>query len=331
MAIRRIKCLLTRQFWDRDIAYLRSHVTPKIELVVPKGYTPEFLIESAEDEIEILLGDVPGLEVLDAISGVKLMQIPWTGIDKLNFDLLEKYSFTVCNSHSNAAPVAEMGMALLFACMKQIPSHDHAMRQGNWRRPGASDCEMPALLNKKRVGLVGYGAVGKKLARMLTCFDAEVTALASRPRKDGETVVLGPDQLDCLCSRSDALMISAPLTPVTKGMIGTRQFDAMMRNAYLVNVSRGEIVDEEALYDALSNRQIAGAGIDVWYRYPSRGHSMSRPSRFPFEALDNVVMSPHRGGLADGQLPHLADVVENLNRFASGMALINRVDLSKKY
>jgi phosphoglycerate dehydrogenase-like enzyme len=331
MAIPSIRCLLTRHFWDRDLAYLRSHVTPQIELVVPKGYTPGFLIESAKDKTEILLGDVPGPEALDAISGVKLMQIPWTGIDKLNFNLLEKYRFVICNSHSNAASVAEMGMALLLACMKQIPSHHHAMRQGNWRRPGAADCEMPALLNGKRVGLVGYGAIGKKLARMLTCFDAEVIALASRPRKDGETIVLGADHLASLCSQSDALIISVPLTPETKGMIGMHQFSTMKRNAYLVNISRGEIVDEKALYEVLNNRQIAGAGIDVWYQYPSRGHSISRPSRFPFETLDNLVMSPHRGGLADGELPHMADVVENLNRFASGKPLINCVELSKKY
>lgn len=331
MASMAIKCLLTRKFWDQDLEFLRSHIQPKVEFIVPRDYSTQSLIEAVSKEIDILLGDVPDADVLDASTNVKLLQIPWTGIDQLNFDLLKKYQFQVCNSHSNAASVAEMGLALLLSCLKQIPSHHYAMQQGNWRRPGADDCTMPELLHGKNVGLIGYGAIGRKLANMLFGFDVNLQVLASEARQDCNITVLGSDQLDFLCNWCDVLIVSVPLTPKTREMIGKRQFEMMKSNVYLINISRGSIIDEESLYNALKTRQIAGAGIDVWYQYPQRGQSLSRPSRFPFEILDNVVMSPHRGGMVRGALPHLVDVVENLNRFAEGRPLINHVDLAKRY
>ena len=325
------RCLLTREFWDQDLEYLRTHVTSDMEFVIPKEYATQALIEAASTGIDVLLGDVPALDVLDASKGVKLLQIPWTGIDQIDFDLLRRYNFQVCNSHSNAVSVAELGIALLLSCMKQIPSHHFAMQRGNWRRPGADDSVMPEVLSGKNAGLIGYGAIGRKIARMLSGFGVRLQVLASEARQDSEIAVQGPDQLDTLCSRCDVLMISAPLTPETRGMIGKRQFGIMKNNTYIINVSRSAIIDEETFYDALKDRRIAGAGVDVWYQYPHRGDSFSRASRFPFETLDNVIMSPHRGGMVRGELPHLADVVENLNHFAKGNPLMNCVDLIKKY
>jgi phosphoglycerate dehydrogenase-like enzyme len=331
MAESTIKCLLTRKFWDRDEEYLRAHTPPQIEFIIPFAYSPPALIEASSKGVDILLGDVPVAEVLDAITGIKILQIPWTGIDNIDFDLLQKYDFTVCNSHSNAVSVAELGVALLLSCMKQIPSHHLAMQQGNWRRPGAVDCEMPALLHGKTIGLIGYGAIGQRIGHILKSFEVKTIALASKARRVGEIDVLGTEQIDLLCQQCDALIISAPLTPKTNGMIGSRQFEMMKSSAYLINISRAAVVDEKALYHSLKNRRIAGAGIDVWYRHPKRGQSLSPASDLPFETLENIIMSPHRGGMIEGELPHLVDVVENLNRFALGEPLINRVDLLKKY
>ncbi|MBE0568693.1 MAG: hypothetical protein IH577_03310 [Deltaproteobacteria bacterium] len=326
-----IRCLPTRRFWDQDMEYLRAHVTPEIGFVLPEDYTTPALVEAASRGVDILLGDVPAPEVLEASKGVRLLQVPWTGMDQVDFDVLRRHGFPVCNSHGNAASVAELGMALLLSCMKQLPSHHHALRQGNWRRPGAEDCVMPDMLSGKDVGLIGYGAIGRKLAGMLSGFGATLHPLASEARQEGGLAVLGADRLDHLCGRCDVLIVSAPLTPETRGMIGKRQFELMKSSLYLVNISRGAIIDEETLYHALEARGIAGAGIDVWYRYPRRGESAARPSRFPFETLDNVVMSPHRGGMARGELPHLVDAVENMNRLAAGKPLINRINMSKRY
>ena len=154
-----IKCLLTRKFWDQDLRYLRERVSPRIEFVVPDGYGPEALIRAAPGA-EIFLGDVPDATVLDAARELRLIQIPWTGVDQVDFDSLRTRTFQICNSHSNSRSVAELGMALLLACLKQIPSHDAALRRGDWRRPGASNFVMPERLGGKTVGLLGFGAVG---------------------------------------------------------------------------------------------------------------------------------------------------------------------------
>lgn len=326
-----IKCIITRKFWEQDLEYLRDRVTPKIEFVIPQEYTTHSLIKAASRGADILLGDVPSAEVLAATTDLELLQIPWTGVDQINFNLLKQYNCVVCNSHGNAVSVAELGLALLLCCMKQIPSHHFAMQHGNWRRPGSSDCVMPEMLSGKNIGLIGYGAIGQNLARMMVGFDITLHLLASEARQDGQVFVMGPDQLDVLCSKCDVLIVSVPLTPSTHGMIGERQFHAMKENVFLINISRGAIIDEEAFYNALKHRRIAGAGIDVWYQYPQRGDSFSRASRFPFETLDNVIMSPHRGGMIRGELQHLVDVTENLNRFAAGKPLINRVNLAKRY
>ena len=330
MSLPAVKCLLTRRFWDQDLQYLREHVSPRIEFVVPEGYSPDILIRFAAD-VEIFLGDVPDVAVLDAAKNLRLIQIPWTGVDQLDFDLLQTRAFQVCNSHSNSRSVAELGVALLLACFKQIPSHDAALRRGDWRRPGASNFIMPELLSGKTVGLLGFGAVGRQWARMLSGFDVVLHAMASSSRSEDSLDVVGPDQLDRLCAESDVLMVSLALTPQTKGMLGKHQFALMKPSAYIINMSRAAILEEAPFFEALKTGQIAGAGIDVWYQYPRRGDSNADVSRFPFVTLPNVVLSPHRGGLAKGELPHLVDVVKNLNRWADEKPLVNKVDCKRGY
>lgn len=325
-----IKCLLTRKFWDQDLRFLREHVSPRIEFVVPDGYGPEALIRAAPG-VEIFLGDVPDATVLDAARELRLIQIPWTGVDQVDFDSLRTRPLQVCNSHSNSRSVAELGMALLLACLKQIPAHDAALRRGDWRRPGASNFVMPERLGGKAVGLLGFGAVGRHWARMLSGFGVVLRPMASTARSEDSLEVVGPDQLDRLCAECDVLMVSLALTPQTKGMLGKRQFDLMKPSAHLVNMSRAAILEEEPFFEALRTGRIAGAGVDVWYQYPRRGDSAAAVSRFPFADLPNVVLSPHRGGLAHGELPHLVDVVTNLELFADRKPLINVVDSRKGY
>ena len=325
-----IKCLLTRKFWDQDLGYLRANVSPRIEFVLPEGYSPEALVRSAAGA-EIFLGDVPDAAVLDAAKELRLIQIPWTGVDLVDFGSLRSRAILVCNSHSNSRSVAELGMALLLACFKQIPAHDAALRRGDWRRPGSANFAMPDLLGGKTVGLLGFGAVGRQWARMLSGFEVVLRAMASSARSEGSIEVAGPDQLDRFCAECDILLVSLALTPQTKGMLGKRQFSLMKPTAYVINLSRAAILEEEPFYEALKTGQIAGAGVDVWYQYPRRGESAAQVSRFPFADLPNVVLSPHRGGLASGELPHLVDVVENLNRWASGQPPMNRVDCARGY
>lgn len=327
-----IQCLLTRKFWDRDINYLKKNVASDVEFVFPDEYSTEGLIRKLFDnKIKIMLGDVPDEKVLNAAKYLELIQIPWNGVEGLDFHLLEKFDFTVCNSHSNSISVAELAIGLMFSCIKQIPSHDKALRKGNWRRPGAADCEFPDLLYGKTVAIVGFGSVGQTIFKMLSGFNLTFIAVALHNKKFNGVPVFGPDKIHEVCSKADIIFISAPLTKKTYGLVNQNVFKSMKPRAYLINVGRAEIIEEESLYRALKNKVIAGAAIDTWYVQPSRGVSISPVSRFVFNKLDNLVMSPHRGGMIRDELLHLNDVVENLNRFANGDNLINVINIKEGY
>ena len=125
--------------------------------------------------------------------------------------------------------------------------------------------------------------------------------------------------------RADYLALTLALTPDTRGLIGAPQLARLRPTAVLVNVARGEVVDEDALYDALHRRVIAGAALDVWYRYPS-GEAPTHPGHRPFHELPNVLMTPHCSGFTEGTADRRwGDLAANLDRFARGEPLINVV------
>ncbi|MGO4430723.1 NAD(P)-dependent oxidoreductase, partial [Streptomyces sp. MCAF7] len=127
---------------------------------------------------------------------------------------------------------------------------------------------------------------------------------------------------------SDVVVVSAPLTPETTGLIGAAELSRMRPSAVLVNVGRGLVVDEDALYRALSERAIGGAALDVWYRYPAGGHSAA-PGNHPFETLDNVLMTPHSSGLTRETFARRADdIAANIGRLAAGEPLHNVVTVA---
>jgi phosphoglycerate dehydrogenase-like enzyme len=143
--------------------------------------------------------------------------------------------------------------------------------------------------------------------------------------QDDLALLGGPDILDRVLERSDYLVVSMPVSPQTVGWIGEPQLRRMKPSAYLINVARGEIVDEDALYHALVRRTIAGAALDVWYRYP-REPGATAPATRPFQELPNVLMTPHVSGYTDGTLDARAKLIaENIARIASGELPLNRV------
>jgi len=138
-------------------------------------------------------------------------------------------------------------------------------------------------------------------------------------------LIRGPDALDDVLTRADYLAITLPLTPRTRGLLGEREFRAMKPTAVLVNVSRAEILDEDAVYAALAERRIAAAVLDVWYRYPS-GPGPTPPAGRAFHELPNVLMTPHVSGWTEGMLEARAKLIaENIHRTARGEPPLNLI------
>jgi phosphoglycerate dehydrogenase-like enzyme len=144
-------------------------------------------------------------------------------------------------------------------------------------------------------------------------------------RPDPHALVRGPEALAEVLARADYLAVTLPLTAETRGLLGGRELRSMKPTAVLVNVSRAEIVDEDALYHALAKRRLAAAALDVWYRYPS-APGPTRPARCPFHELPNVLMTPHVSGWTDGMLEARAALIaQNIERTACGAPPLNLV------
>jgi phosphoglycerate dehydrogenase-like enzyme len=185
----------------------------------------------------------------------------------------------------------------------------------------------------KTLGLIGYGHIASEIAQRAAAFGMRIIATARTPRPAPPPLVwLGTSDadLDRLLTESDYVVVTCVLSDETRGMLDAAKLAKMKNSAVLINVARGKIVDEQALYQALRSNGIAGAILDAWYRYPFEpgNDETITPSQFPFHELDNVYMTPHCSAWTRQQLDRRWQFVAgNLDRFARGEPLQNVVRL----
>lgn len=221
--------------------------------------------------------------------------VPWAGLPKaLAEALTERPHLAVYNLHHNAAATAEMAVGLLIASARRIVEADRSLRKGEWLR--RMDDRQGVLLEGKRAIVLGMGAVGTRVASLLRALGMDVVGVRRQPA--GEDVGVG--DLDAILPAANALVVCVPLTSETHSLIDARRIALLQPPRLLVNVGRGPVVDERALYEACRDGVLFGAGIDTWYQYPQpEERAPVWPSALPFHQLENVVMSPHHGGDGD--------------------------------
>jgi phosphoglycerate dehydrogenase-like enzyme len=241
------------------------------------------------------------------------------------------------NLHHNARPVAELAITLMLAAAKLIVPMDRALRARDWRPRYESSGTL--LVAGKTALILGYGAIGVRVGQLCLGLGMDVIGVRrggmdSAPGAGPNVMVAPLDQLQALLPRADVLFICLPHTSGTHGLIGARELGLLQPGAVLVNVGRGPIVDESALFGALQEGTLFAAGLDVWYSYPSDRESRAdtAPAALPFHELSNVVMSPHRaGGSAETERLRMEHLAELLNAAARGEPMPNRVDLEAGY
>lgn len=303
---------------------------------------PEIIVDWGEPddgvgEYEVLVAGRPRKDHLERSSRLHSLVIPFAGIPAETRDLVLDHSpqLAVYNLHHNAIATAEMAFALLLAVAKQLIPADRALRSNDWRIRYKPNENM--ILSGRRVLILGYGAVGSNIARMCRLFGMEVHAIRRNDHADQEDegVQLYPiDELDNLLPTAEVVFIALPLTPETENLLNAKRIAALPEHCLLVNVGRGRVVEEEALYEALKTGSIAGAGIDVWYQYPTREEDRGQtpPARLPFHNLDNVVMSPHRaGGSRENERLRQVHLAQVLNALAREETPASGVDLRTGY
>jgi phosphoglycerate dehydrogenase-like enzyme len=287
-------------------------------------------------EYQILVAGRPTREQIMASPRLLTLIIPWAGLPLVTRDLMREHpQIAVHNLHHNAPETAEMALALLLAAAKRIVPIDQRLRKGDWS-PRYEPSRTQLLMGRTAL-ILGYGEIGRRVAGMCLGLGMRVMAIRRQEGRVGgseEVAVHPPEALHSLLPETDALIVCLPLTEATEGWIGKAELDLLPEEALLVNVGRGLIVDEGALYEALTNGSLGAAGLDVWYQYPAdeAARRQTMPSAFAFHELENVVLSPHRAGSSTAsQLRRMEALAEVLNAAAMGHPLPNRVDIPMGY
>jgi len=305
-------------------------------------------VESADDipdeawESAEILYTFQTLPDVEKVPNLCWMQSYLAGIDNLvDNPLLNSEKIAVTSmSGANALQVAEHAVALLLALLRQVPLMDELKFDSKWPDE-KQNLFSPQELHGSTVGIVGYGAIGREVARLLKCFGVDIIAskfdlkkLAFEgyitdglgdPKGELFTRLYPPQALASMFSECDHIVVTAPLTHKTKNMIGKKQLEALKEHSYLVNVSRGAVVDEAALLAALVEGKLLGAGLDVFADEPL-------PENHPFYEIPNMIISPHIAGFSAHYRERAFDLfMVNLEKYISGDDLFNKFDKKRGY
>jgi phosphoglycerate dehydrogenase-like enzyme len=293
----------------------RELAPPGFEIVTAALGTPEFQAALPEVEYIVGLGD-PKMDdaFFRAAPKLKLLQLVSAGYDRCDIEAARRAGVPICNNGgANAVAVAEHALLLMLAVSRRLAWQHSNVAAGRWRGNNIADVKLFEL-HGRTLGIIGLGTIGKKVARLAAAFGMQVIYY--------DTVRLTEDQADALNVRfrlmeevlrsADLVSLHVPLTPATKHMIGAAELALMKPTAYLINTCRGPVVDEAALYAALAENRIAGAGLDVFDREPP-------PSDNKLFALDNVILTPHMAGPTwDNQYTRFRNGFDNVQRVARG-------------
>lgn len=258
---------------------------------------------------------------------LSLYHLPAAGYDGIRFESLPPGT-VVCNCFGHEQAIAEYVMAALLQRHVPLVDADRRLRQGDWAYwAGAPERTHPEL-GDSTIGILGFGHIGREVAAHAKAFGMRVH-VANRGNVPVSQLVDHYFPLSRLAEfwdSADHLVVTLPLLPETQGLVGAEAFRAMRPHAVLINVARGLVVDETALFEALRERRIGGAVIDTWYRYPSPGEPHPLPGSLPFETLPNLVMTPHMSGWTQGTIRRRQQTMAaNIRRRRRGEACENVV------
>jgi len=249
-----------------------------------KKMTEERLIDLLDGMDAVIVGVVPmTARVFENTPNLKVVCAHGVGVDHIDLDAASALGITIANCPgANDPSVADLTIGLMIAVARSIPRVEQELKQGGWGRHKGGD------LWKKTLGLIGLGRIGRGVAKRAIGFDMEVIVHDPYVAQDQTQLTdVKFDEFENVIKQADFLSLHTPLTDETRNMIGSAELAAMKPGAYLINTARGGLVDEQALFKALTERQIAGAAFDVFLKEP--------PGNSPLLELDNMVATPHIG------------------------------------
>jgi phosphoglycerate dehydrogenase-like enzyme len=272
---------------------------------------------------------------------VKWIQLLSAGADHVLGGPLKSSAIPITTASGiHATPISEYTLASMLAYAHRIHLAIRAQVRREWMRSGAFMAGVDDIRGQT-LGIIGYGSIGRETARLAAAFGMKVLALKRNPSDrvdagwcpaglgdpDGKIPArfFGPDDREAILCESDFISVTLPLTDHTRKFIGEREFAAMKPGAYLVNIGRGEVIDERAMASALTAKKIGGAGLDVFEHEPLAASS-------PLWDLENVILTPHMSGANRSYMDKACELfAENLKRFVANRLLLNLVDPNLGY
>jgi phosphoglycerate dehydrogenase-like enzyme len=335
-----IEVLITLPFPDELIKNI-SEVSPRLVVEKIVARKVEDISDEAWKRVEVLYTNriLPKPEQAPRL---RWIQFHWAGVDHaLNEPILQRAGMNATSlSGASASPMAEHAVMMMLALGHHIPDAFAHQKRAEWPS-GRWELFSPLELRDSTVGIVGYGSIGRQIARLLQTFGATVLATKrdilhpedtgyaqeglGDPGGDLVNRLYPPEALRSMLKECDFVVVTLPRTSETRGFMGANELAALKPSAYLVDISRGEIIDHNALIPLMKERKIAGAALDVFPVEPLPGDS-------PLWKLPNVIITPHIAGFSPHYDERAAELfIQNLRRYIEELPLYNRLDLTLEY
>lgn len=313
-----MKVLVAEPISDEAVEYMRRN---GLEVDIKVGMSREELIQTIPEYDAIIVRSQTKVdsEILDAAKNLKIIGRAGVGVDNIDIATATQHGIVVVNAPGgNTISTAEHAIALMLAAARKIPQADRSVKEGKWERKKFMGIE----LRGKTAGVIGLGRVGFEVAKRCKALEMNVVAFDPYvPKERAEQIGVKLTDLDTLLSISDVITIHVPRTKETIGLIGKEQFKKMKDGVIVINAARGGIVDENALYEAITNGKVFAAGIDVYEREPPDSNN-------PLLKLENVVTTPHiAASTREAQLNVGMIIAEDVVNLSKGLPVRNAVNL----
>ncbi|MBV9250582.1 MAG: 2-hydroxyacid dehydrogenase [Acetobacteraceae bacterium] len=285
------------------------------ELILARPGSPEFTLALPNADFLVGFGDHSMDDAFyQSAARLKLVQLLSAGYDRCDIEAARRAGVPICNNGgANGIAVAEHALLLMLAVCRRLVWQHSSVASGRWRGNNVAEVKLYELYGRT-LGIIGLGTIGKKVARLGRAFgmDVQYYDVARLSEDQADTLGVRFRLKDELLRSSDIVSLHVPLTPLTKHMIGAAELKKMRPTAYLVNTCRGPVVNEPALFEALSSGTIAGAGLDVFDQEPPTPNN-------PLFNLDNVILTAHLAGpTVDNQYARFRNAFDNVQRVARG-------------
>jgi len=281
-----------------------------------RPYKKEEILNLIKDIDGIIIGiDELSAEIIERADKLKVISKYGTGLDNIDINMATNKKIIVTNTPTaNVDAVADLAFGLILSLARRIPEADQKTKSGKWEKIiGKSVWE-------KTLGVIGLGKIGRQVVKRARGFQMNILGFdLVKDKKFAQRYGIKYVNLEKLLQKSDYITIHIPLNDATRGMISYKELEKIKKEAFLINTSRGGIVDEQALYKALRNNQLKGAALDVYHNEP--------PVESPLKELDNVIMTPHIGAYTEEAIENMGmQAAQNLIDVLEGRKPKNRVN-----